>query len=251
MFTLKFALNEVVAVATHSMLAPRNTLRSTYDQCQNGEDIHAALWWVRDSSGTYLTGNSTHTGAPCDAFAEGYGPGGDDASRILGRDSRVIDAIPLHDPESGTCLHSDLVQAQRDGHDTLTISLDGDVMEMRTLATPKPVAPDGLTAYSLGIVDLAASTKLRLTWQTGKSRHLLHLAGGGPHGVTGHVVIGARSGKVLRAVITCPSGQGPVQRTAEGTNNVRALLGSLSPSPCSPGCTAPNVTACFERALQK
>ncbi|GHG80666.1 hypothetical protein [Streptomyces griseocarneus] len=251
MITLKFALNEVMDIAMHSALAPRHTLRATSDQCENGETVHAALWWIRDGSGTYLTGNSTHKGAPRDAFAEGYGPGGDDASGILGGDSRVIDAIPLYEPETSACLHSALIRAQREGHNTLALTLDGAHLELRTLAAPKPVAPYGLTAYTRGIVDLAAAKELRLTWKTGKAKHLLHLAARGPHGVKGHVVIGARSGKVLRAAITYPSDYGVVQTTAEGTNDVRTLLDRLSPSPCPSGCTAPGVNACFDRALQK
>lgn len=249
--TLKFALNEVIDIATHSMLAPRHTLRPTYDQCQNAEDVHAALWWVRDSSGTYLTGNTTHKNAPRDAYAEGYAPGGDDASGILGGDDRVIDAIPLHDPATSECLHSDLLRAQRDGHNTLTLTLDDTTLEVRTHRADIPVAPHGLTAYTRSIVDLAASKELRLTWQTGKAKHVLHLAARGPHGATGHIVIGTRSGKVLRATLAYPSEHGATHRTAEGTNDVRALLTNLSPSPCPPRCTATGVDACFNRALQK
>ncbi|RLU79913.1 hypothetical protein CTZ27_35765 [Streptomyces griseocarneus] len=251
MITLKFALNEVLDIAMHSAVAPVHTLRATSDQSENGEDVHATLWWVRDSSGTYLTGNSTHKGAPRDAFAEGYGPDGDDASGILGGNSRVIDAIPLYEPETGACLHSDLIRAQRDGHNTLLLMLDGERVELSTFTASKPVAPHGLTAYTRGIVDLAAAKELRLTWKTGKAKHLLRLAARGPHGVKGHVVIGARSGKVLRAAIAYPSDHGVVETTAEGTNDVRALLDGLSPSPCPPGCTAPGVNACFDRALQK
>ena len=110
MLTLNFALNEVTDVATHSMHAPTNTLRATYAQSQNNEEVHAALWWVRDRTGTYLTGNSTHHNAPRDAYAQGYGPGGDDASGILGHDDGVITAFPLHNPHTSTCLHSDLIR---------------------------------------------------------------------------------------------------------------------------------------------
>jgi hypothetical protein len=248
--TLKFALNEVIDVATHSMLAPRHTLRATYDQCQNEEDVHAALWLMRDRSGTYLTGNSTHPGAPRDAFAQGYGPDSDDASSILGADDHLIDAIPLHDPNTRQCLHSDLIRAQRDGHNTVTITLDGDAMELRTHRADVPIAPHGLTAYTQRIVDLAASKELRLTWQTGKAVHLLHLAAPGPHGVKGHVIIGARSGKVLRALLTYPSDP-TTTKTAKGTNDVRALLTNLAPSSCPPRCTAPSVDACLNRAPHK
>lgn len=250
MLTLRFALNEVLDVATHSMRAPHHTLRATYEQCQNEEDVHPALWWLRDRNGTYLTGNSTHPGAPRDAFAQGYGPGGDDASNILGPDDRVIDAIPLHDPNTRQCLHSDLIRAQRDGHNTVTITLKGDAMELRTLRTDVPIAPHGLTTYTQRIVDLAASKELHLTWQTGKAVHRLRLAARGPHGVNGHVIIGARSGKVLRAMLTYPSD--PVTtKTAKGTNDVRALLTNLSPSPCPPQCTAPSVDTCLNRAPHK
>lgn len=137
----EFALNEVLDVATHTMVAPHNTLRATYDQCQNEDDVHAALWWVRDRSGTYLTGNSTHPGAPRDAFAHGYGPDGDDASAILGADDRVIDAIPLHDPKTEQCLHSDLIRAHRNGHNTLTITMKHNATEVRTHRADVPIAP--------------------------------------------------------------------------------------------------------------
>lgn len=144
MFTLKFALNDVIDIATHSMLAPRHTLRPTSDQRENGEDVHAALWWVRDSTGTYLTGNSTHPNAPRDAYAQGYGPGEDDASRLLGRDSRLIGAIRLHDPVAEECLHSELIQARHDGDNTLTLTLDGNVLDIRTLRAEHP-APSSNT----------------------------------------------------------------------------------------------------------
>ncbi|MCX4681359.1 hypothetical protein OG413_45465 [Streptomyces sp. NBC_01433] len=250
MLTLRFALNEVLDVATHSMLAPRHTLRATYDQCQNEEDVHAALWWLRDRSGTYLTGNSTHPGAPRDVFAQGYGPGGDDASGILGADDRVIDAFPLHDPNTRQCLHSDLIRAHRDGHNTLTITLGDDATDLHTLRADVPIAPHGLTTYTQRIVDLAASKELRLTWKTGKAVHLLRLAARGPHGVNGHVIIGARSGKVLRATLTYPSDP-LTTKTAKGTNDVRDLLTNLAPSPCPPRCTAPSIDACLNRAPHK
>ncbi|MFE0058753.1 hypothetical protein [Streptomyces sp. NPDC059003] len=251
MITLKFSLAEVIDVATHSMLAPPTTLRPTYDQCETGDTVPASLWWVRDGSGTYLTGNSAHHNAPRDAFAEGYGPGGDDASGILGGDSRVIDAIPLHNPETRECLHSDLLRAERDGHNTLALTFDGATLELHTLRAARPVAPYGLTPYTHGIVDLAASNELRLTWETGKAKHTLLLASRGPHGVKGRIVVGARSGKVLRAVLQYPSDHGFADLKVEGASAVHARLSRLSPSPCPPGCTAPNVTACFNRALNQ
>ncbi|MEV6676237.1 hypothetical protein AB0N09_05120 [Streptomyces erythrochromogenes] len=137
--TFTFALDEVLDVATHSMLAPSNTLRPTYDQCQNEETVHAALWWLRDHTGTYLTGNSTHTGAPDDAYARGYGPGDDnDASGVLGADDRVVTDFPLHDPATSECLHSDLIKAKHDGHDTLTITLTDGMCELRTHRATTP-----------------------------------------------------------------------------------------------------------------
>ncbi|MFE8940991.1 hypothetical protein ACFYNX_26340 [Streptomyces sp. NPDC007872] len=139
--TFTFALAEVLDVATHSMLAPTHTLRSTYEQCVNEETVHAALWWIRDHTGTYLTGNSTHTGAPHDAYAHGYGPDDDnDASHILGADDQIIHVIPLHDPATRQCLHSDLINAKHDGHDTLTITLTDDAYELHSLraTTPTP-----------------------------------------------------------------------------------------------------------------
>ncbi|MER0477014.1 hypothetical protein ABR737_01345 [Streptomyces sp. Edi2] len=250
MITLKFALNEVIDVATHAMFSPRKTLRPTYDQSKSAEPVYASLWWVRDGSGTYLTGNSTHKKAPRDAYAEGYGPDGGDASDLFGGDSRVIDAIPLHDPATRACLHSDLLRAQRAGHNTLTITLTRSVVKIRTGHRPVPVVPYGLTAYTRGIVLLAHAKDLHLTWKTGKVKHLLHLAAPGPHGVKGHVIVGARSGKVLRAALSYPSHRDTIQIAAEGTNAVRELLAGLSPSPCTPGCTGPDVDAYFNRALQ-
>ncbi|MFE4304822.1 hypothetical protein ACFRR6_01900 [Streptomyces sp. NPDC056891] len=134
-----FALDEVLAVATHSMLAPSHTLRPTYEQCQNEETVHAALWWLRDRTGTYLTGNSTHTGAPDDAYARGYGPGDDnDASSVLGADDGIIHALPLHDPATRDCLHSDLINAKHDGHNTLTLTLTDDLLDLHTFRTAAP-----------------------------------------------------------------------------------------------------------------
>ncbi|MGW6202109.1 hypothetical protein ACWF9B_00415 [Streptomyces sp. NPDC055089] len=226
--TLKFALNEVLDIATHTMLAPRHTLRSTYDQCQNEETIHAALWWVRDRTGTYLTGNTTHPGAPRDVYAHGYGPGNDDTPNLLGHhDDEAINVFPLHDPNTRQCLHSDLIRAHHDGDNTLTITLNGDDVELRSLRTDVPLTPHGLTAPTQQIADLATSKGLRLTWQTGKIVHLLHLAAPTPHGVTGHIVIGARSGNVLRATLTDPTDPKTTPRAAKGLNAVHALLTNL------------------------
>ncbi|AKN75078.1 hypothetical protein QR97_01820 [Streptomyces sp. PBH53] len=112
-----------------------------------------------------------------------------------------------------------------------------------------PVAPLGLTAYTRGVIDLARSKGFHLRWEKGKARHLLHLAASGPHGVSGHLVVGARSGKVLRALLDHPSDRRVVQQKAEGTNGVRALLNDLSPQTCTPGCTAPTVADCRAHAL--
>ncbi|MGI5337733.1 hypothetical protein ACQEVS_10190 [Streptomyces sp. CA-181903] len=246
MITVKFALNEVLAIAMHAARSPRHTLHATADQRESGETVHAALWWVRDSSGTYLTGNSTHKGAPRDAFAEGHGPGEDDAAGILGGDSRLIGAFPLYEPETGACLHSDLIRARRDGHNTLTLTLDGENVELNTFAAPKPIAPYGLSTYTHSIVDLAVAKGLVLSWETGKTTHLLHFAGRGPHGPKGRIVVGARSGKVLRVDYRLLSDYGVVQATTEGALGVRAYLNRLEPGLCPPGCTAPGVTACLD-----
>ncbi|MFE2850193.1 hypothetical protein ACFXJO_03570 [Streptomyces lavendulae] len=137
--TFTFTLDEVLAVATHSTYAPAHTLRPTYEQCQNEETVHAALWWVIDHTGTYLTGNSTHTDAPDNAYARGYGPGdSNDASTILGASDQIIDAIPLYDLATRECLHSDLTNAKRDGHDTLTITLTDDAYELRSFCATAP-----------------------------------------------------------------------------------------------------------------
>ncbi|MER7000707.1 hypothetical protein, partial [Streptomyces sp. NPDC000410] len=60
---------------------------------------------------------------------------------------------------------------------------------------------------------------------------------------TAHITIGARSGKVLRATLTYPPGHGTTQKTAKGTNDVRALLANLPPSPCPPDHTTPGADA--------
>ncbi|NGO67008.1 hypothetical protein [Streptomyces boncukensis] len=250
MITLNFALNEVIDIAMHTMLSPRETLRPTYEQCESEEPVRPSLWWVREGSRIYLTGNSTRKNAPRDAFAEGYGPGGDDTSGIPGLDDGVIEVFPLDGPLTGACLYSALLCAQVDGHNTLTITLGDDVDEMRARHRSVPVAPYGLTTYTHGIVDLARAKGLRLAWSTGTARHLLNLTSPGPHGVSGHIVIGARSGKVLRAALTYPSDGATTQTTASGTNAVRELFAGLSPSPCPPGCDAPAVDACHARAAQ-
>ncbi|MFI1012602.1 hypothetical protein [Streptomyces sp. NPDC020965] len=251
MITLKFALPDVVDVATHTMSAPLHSLRLTYDECQNEEAVRPCLWWVRDGNGTYLIGNSTSKGGPGNAFAEGYGPGGDDASRILGGDSRVIESLPLNDTSTGECLYAELIRAQVDGHNTLTLTRSRGAVEIRSFAAAVPIAPHGLTTYTRGIVDLAVSKGLRLSWDTDRSSHLLSLTSPGPHGARGYVRVGARSGKVLRAALECPSEQGVTHVRVEGTNRVRALLAGLSPSACVPGCAAPDVAACLVRARQK
>ncbi|MER7108855.1 hypothetical protein [Streptomyces sp. NPDC000229] len=94
-----------------------------------------------------------------------------------------------------------------------------------------PVGPDGLTPPTLAIVDLAASNGLRPTWRTGSVRHTLVLSALEPRGAFGWVMVGARSGKILRAQLTHHDG---AIATATGVKAVRDLIASLPPSPCPP-----------------
>jgi hypothetical protein len=105
-----------------------------------------------------------------------------------------------------------------------------------------PRMPEGLTGYTKGIVALAESKGLRPMWRTGKARHELILSSPGPHGPSGCIVVGARSGKVLRCQIT--HGAGGSTTPATGTNAVRALLSSLTPPACPPFCHASSVESC-------
>ncbi|MDW6058145.1 hypothetical protein SAZ11_08585 [Streptomyces sp. FXJ1.4098] len=113
-----------------------------------------------------------------------------------------------------------------------------------------PAEPDGLTPYTRGVADLAESKRLRPTWRTGKVTHTLVLSSPGPHGASGHITVGARSGKILRALLKYPSGSVTTQAKATGTNAVRELLAGLSPSQCPPGCDAPSADACLDRVPQ-
>ncbi|MGW1275558.1 hypothetical protein ACWD4V_01185 [Streptomyces tsukubensis] len=251
MFTLKFRLAEVIDIATHTILAPASGLRATFEQQTTGAPLLPALWWVRDGNGTYLTGNDTATGGPCDAFAKGYGPGENDASGILGGSSQVIASFPLWDTAGGENLYDVLLRAQGDGHDTLTITAGDAAPELRTLSTPGPDVPQGLTAFTRGIARRAAAKDLCLTWEVGPVWHFLHLAPRGPHGVTGRVEVSASTGGVYRAALVIPLEDGVTERRTWGTKTLRALIDSLSPSPCEPGCTAPSPLACYRRARKR
>ncbi|WP_212747233.1 hypothetical protein [Streptomyces montanus] len=108
-----------------------------------------------------------------------------------------------------------------------------------------PLDMTGLTAYTLGIINLARSKGLRPAWSTprGNTRRLA-LNTVGPHGAFGSIQIGRTSGKVLRAEVI-PGNDGKPQH-AEGTNAVRALLTELPDTACTEGCTAPSPAACRE-----
>ncbi|MFV8133170.1 hypothetical protein [Streptomyces syringium] len=104
-------------------------------------------------------------------------------------------------------------------------------------------APEGLTAYTRRVVELAESKVQRATWKPGKASHLLVLRSSGPHGPLGHITIGARSGKVLRAELAYGRSGGR-REYAEGTNAVRALLAALPVTTCPPHCQAETPEAC-------
>ncbi|WP_445517348.1 hypothetical protein [Streptomyces sp. NEAU-174] len=123
-------------------------------------------------------------------------------------------------------------------------------MRADTLMVGTPAEPDGLTPYTLGVANLAESKRLRPTWRTGKVTHTLVLSSPGPHGVSGHITVGARSGKILRALLEYPTDSITAQANATGTNAVRELLAGVSPSQCPPNCDAPTVDTCLNRAPQ-
>ena len=102
--------------------------------------------------------------------------------------------------------------------------------------------PEGLTAYTKGIVELAEAKGLRPMWRTGRARHELILSTPGPHGPSGCIVVGARTGKVLRGEIT--HGAGGSITPAKGTHAVRRLLAALTPSACPPLCPASSTESC-------
>ncbi|MFZ3557142.1 hypothetical protein [Streptomyces sp. BH055] len=239
----KFPLNEVVDVARHCVFAPSTSWRVTAEQVEARAPRTPALWWVSDHTGLYLTGNTTRTGAPGDVYAEGYGPGEHSAARVFGHDSQVIDAIPLGDVDGGLRL-PDLHRAHRAGHNMLVFTFHGSRLDMTTREEAVPIPPRGLTVHTRAVVDLATARGFRLVWQAGKASHVLTLGARGPHGPSGHIVVGARTGKVLRGVVTLPSVDGPVQRAGQGTNAVRGLLEGLERNGCLPGCEAPNVAVC-------
>ncbi|WP_329155807.1 DUF3085 domain-containing protein (plasmid) [Streptomyces sp. NBC_01456] len=132
MTTLKFALDEALAVADHAMFAPNGSHIPTSDQAESGQTVYASLWWVKDN-GTYLMSNAPYAKGkgPDNAFAKGYGPG-TDARGILGGDDRVVAVFALHDPHTRQCLHSQLIRARRDGHTALFLEMDGDTVAMST-----------------------------------------------------------------------------------------------------------------------
>ncbi|MEU8540839.1 hypothetical protein AB0C52_12780 [Streptomyces sp. NPDC048717] len=123
------------------------------------------------------------------------------------------------------------------------------VVELREGAAREQDAPEGLTAYSRGIADLAAARGLRLTWERGYVKHVLRLDADGPHGASGHIVVGAHSGKVLRATVFTPTGRDLEETQADGARAVRELLDGLPSSPCRSGCAAPSADACPARAV--
>ncbi|MFH8257883.1 hypothetical protein [Streptomyces roseolus] len=102
----------------------------------------------------------------------------------------------------------------------------------------------GVTAYTASIVRLAEAKGLRPAWGQphGRTRRII-LNAVGPHGAFGSIVIGRTSGKVLRAEVI-HGNDAKTPRRAKGTNAVRALLKDVTPSVCSPGCTAESSTAC-------
>jgi hypothetical protein len=106
-----------------------------------------------------------------------------------------------------------------------------------------PLDLDGLTVYTVGIIRLAESKGLTASWGKphGNSRRLL-LNGVGPHGTFGHVEIGRRSGKVLRATLVLGNGGRSV--SAEGVAAVREVIGLVRKTYCTPDCTASSDSGC-------
>jgi hypothetical protein len=98
-------------------------------------------------------------------------------------------------------------------------------------------APIDLTAYTIGIIQLAQDKGLRPAWSgVYRGARRITLNAGGPHGTFGTIHVGKTSGKVLRAEII--HGNGGTPRRAKGTNAVRALLATITPHTCPENCTA-------------
>ncbi|MFD3514846.1 hypothetical protein [Streptomyces sp. NPDC058657] len=239
MTTLMFRLPDVLAVARHTLSAPVDTLRPDYVQAETGEDVVPALWWVKDL-GTYLTGNSTHPGAPRPAYAIGYGPAEEDPSTLLGGDCRVIDVIPLRTTGGDRNLYVALLKSLMEGHNTVVLTWRDSVAELRTKYVPPANGePFAVLGYTRRILDAARAKGLHATWTTGKRIDVVDLAAPGPHGARGRLEVGARSGRVLRGSVTYLTENGVVQPTAEGADAALELMKDLPGPMCTQDCTAP------------
>lgn len=124
--TLRFPLDEVLAVAEHANTAPRHTL--------NVEETEARprLWWCKDD-GTYLRSNGRYPADNNDSrppvvFATGWGKGTDPTSILGGGDFHESIELTTPLPGDGSTLLDNLRTAAADGatHFHLTIADDGD-----------------------------------------------------------------------------------------------------------------------------
>ncbi|MFF4531700.1 hypothetical protein ACFY1P_20810 [Streptomyces sp. NPDC001407] len=122
------------------------------------------------------------------------------------------------------------------------VALRGGVLQVATVQGD-PV-PEGLTAYTRRIADLAESKGLHIIWRSGSSGgcwHRLVLRPHGPHGVRGDMDIGVRSGKVLRAQLLYPDGSSV---RWEGAGAVREGLANMPAAVCPPYCAAESPDVC-------
>lgn len=166
----------------------------------------------------------------------------DDRSRLVRGDADRPDAYMCGRCPYGHTTHDEIAATLEPGqvlryHDG---SLHA-VTPPHSGGSARHTAPEGLTAYTLGVVRLIEEKQLHGTWHTLKGAHHFHFGPRGPHGPFGSLTIGARTGKILRSRIT-QSGGNPTK--AEGTNAVRTHVTSLNTNHCPPRCNAATGADC-------
>ncbi|MFE6461485.1 hypothetical protein ACFVP0_28995 [Streptomyces cinereoruber] len=118
--------------------------------------------------------------------------------------------------------------AYRDPADVRAVLPSGVVLAMRdgVLHLGVPAAPD-VSAYTRSVVALVTERGFLPVWRSSARRHHVTLTAPGPDGAWGWMEVGARSGRILRAVVY-PHGRGAPGIGAAGPRAVRQLVARLS-----------------------
>ncbi|MGY3341147.1 hypothetical protein ACVW0K_007340 [Streptomyces filamentosus] len=153
--------------------------------------------------------------APCPACA-------DPAARLVAGDCDRYELLLCNRcPAHGQLPYRHLAEAQVALPYGAVLAMQGGVLRIGV-----PAAPPGLNAYTQAVVELATERGYVPVWRRSARRHRVVLTAPVPDGPWGWLEVGARSGKILRAV-AYPDRRLASRVSADGPVAARQLVSGL------------------------